>query len=224
MAGLKELLDYAFTMPTAVFSVLLGLVIVYWLLALLGNFSLEMLDAAEGALEGAADGLLDGADGAADAGGERGGFFDRLGFGDVPRTITWSLVIFFGWLFSLVSTIYLPRFTEVAVRGLTLVTVAVAVVSLGLAVLATTVAVQPLRKVVLAGYGTRRGDLVGRLCTVRTLRVDEDFGQAELDDGSSVIQVRNPQKYPFESGTKALIYDYDSAREVFYIMPAEEGG
>lgn len=236
MAGFQEFLDYAFTMPTAVFSVLLSLVILYWLLALTGLFSLEIFDAADGVLEGAAeglvegaaDGLLDGAEGvadaadAADAGGDSAGFFDRMGFGDVPRTITWSLVIFFGWLFSLAGTIYLPRFTEVATRGLAVVTIAVGAASLVLAVVATTVAIQPLRKVILAGYGTQRSDLVGRLCIVRTLRVDEDFGQAELDDGSSVIQVRNPQKYPFASGTKALIYDYDSEREVFYIMPAEE--
>ena len=219
MDGLKEFLDYAFTMPTAVFSVLLILVILYWVLALLGSFSLEMLDAAEGAAEG----LVEGAEGLTDAdGGGRPGFFDRLGFGDVPRTMSWSLVIFFGWLFSLAGTVYLPRFTQVAFTGLTMVTAALAIASLGLAVVVTTVAIQPLRKLLLAGYGPERNDLVGRLCVVKTLRVDEDFGQAELDDGSSLLQVRNPQGFPFESGTKALIYEYDGAREVFYIMPAED--
>lgn len=222
MTEIQELLDYAFTMPTAIFSVLLSLVLVYWLVSLLGLFNLEMLDAAEGLAEGAAEGLAEGAaEGLAEA-GESGGFFRTMGFGDVPRSITWSLVIFFGWLFSLLATIYLPRYTDIATRGLMVVTVAVAALSLGLAVLATAVAIQPLRKVILAGYGTQRSDFVGRICTIKTLRVDDEFGQAEIDDGSSIIQVRNPQQqYHFENGAQALIYEYDAAREVFYVMPAE---
>ena len=252
MTGYQELLDLAFTMPTAVFSVLLVLVTLYWLLSLLGLFNLEMLDAADGLLEllglfnlemlDAADGLLDGADalgdgadalgdgadaladgadGALPDAGHRPGFFANLGFGDVPRSISWSLVIFFGWLFSFAGSVYLPQFTANAARGLTLVTVAAGLVSLGLGLVATTVAIQPMRKLILAGYGTKRIDLVGRVCTVRTLRVDGAFGQAELDDGSSIIQVRNPQGYDFQEGSQALIYEYDKAREVFYIMPAD---
>lgn len=228
MAGIQQFIDHAFSMPTAVFSVLLVLVILYWIVSLLGGLSLEMLESADGMLDGAAEGLVDGAAEAADAlseaaeGAERPGFFARFGFGEVPRSMTWSLVIFFAWLFSLAASVYVPGFAAIATRGL-LAAALLGLASLALAIGATAVAVQPLRKLLLAGYGIQRNDLVGRLCTVRTLRVDDDFGQAELDDGSSLLQVRNPQNYDFQSGSKALIYEYDPAREVFYIMPSEDG-
>ncbi len=124
MDAILQFLQEAFTMPTAVFSTLLGLVIVYWVIGLLGLGSLDglfegaadgVLDGAvDGVLDGAADGVLDGAadgvlDGAADAGLEgaaegveadahHGGFF-ASGLGEMPMTIFLSLVIFFAWLF-----------------------------------------------------------------------------------------------------------------------------
>lgn len=226
MTGILEVLHHAFSMPTAIFSVLLILVILYWLVSLLGLFSLEMFEAADGLADGAAEGLAEGLADAAE-GLEEIGESDRpgmmRGFGEVPRSISWSLIIFFAWLFSLLATIYLPRYTEIAMHGLAAVAV-VGVVSLALAVAATAVAIQPLRKAMVAGYGPTRNDLVGRVCIVRTQRVNERFGQAELDDGSSILQVRNPQRYDFTGGSRALIYEYDPAREVFYIMPMEDDG
>lgn len=226
---MTEILDHALSLPTAIFSALLGLVALYWVISLLGIFSLEIFEAAEGMAEGAAEGLADAAaDGLAEAAegltdGERQGFFKLMGFGDVPRSISWSLVIFFSWFFCLLGSIYLPRFTTFVVTGVTIVTLGMIGLSLVLAVGVTSLAIQPLRRVLLAGYGTKRRDLIGRLCVVKTLRVDEEFGQAELDDGSSLIQVRNSQGFHFENGSSALIYEYDAAREVFYIVPSDAG-
>ncbi|HEX9731805.1 MAG TPA: hypothetical protein VGG06_07420 [Thermoanaerobaculia bacterium] len=222
MTGILEVLHHAFSMPTAIFSVLLILVILYWLVSLLGIFSLEMFEAAEGLADGAADALAEAGESLGEAAeGERPGLL--RGFDDVPRSISWSLVVVFAWLFSLLATIYLPRYTEVAMQGLAAVAM-VGAVSLMLAVAVTAVALQPLRKVLVAGYGPSRHDLVGRVCVVRTQSVTDDFGQAELDDGGSILQVRNPQHYDFTGGSRGLIYEYDPAREVFYIMPMEDDG
>ncbi|HUP23150.1 MAG TPA: hypothetical protein VNB06_09435 [Thermoanaerobaculia bacterium] len=58
---MREFFDQAFTMPTAVFSVLLVLVVLYWSVKLLSGFDLFgiWLDGAEGAAEGGLDAVLD---------------------------------------------------------------------------------------------------------------------------------------------------------------------
>lgn len=219
MTGILEVLHHALTLPTAIFSALLIPVILYWIVSLLGLFSLEMFEAADGLADGAAEGLAEAGDGLTEAAeGDRPGLL--RGFGDVPRSISWSLIIFFAWLFSLLASIYLPRYTEIAVQGL-LIAGAVGALSLALAVAVTAVAIQPLRKAMQAGYGPTRHQLVGRVCTVKTQRVDGEFGQAELDDGSSILQVRSPGENDFTWGSRARIYEYDRAREVFYILPID---
>lgn len=224
MTGILDVLQNAFTLPTAIFSVLLILVILYWvvtsILGLHGLEALEAVDGLDGLVDGAANGLAeatDGFTGAAEA--DRPGL--ARGFGEVPRSISWSLIVFFAWLFSLLATLYLPRYTEIAVQGLVIVAL-VGAVSFALAIAAASVAIKPLQKAMAAGYGPTRHELVGRVCIVRTQRVNDDFGQAELDDGSSILQVRNPHGHDFADGSRALIYEYDPAQEVFYIMPMDD--
>lgn len=64
-----DLFSELMAMPTGIFTVLLGLVILYWVLFLIGGLDLDVLGgadgAAEGALEGAAEGALEGAAGGA---------------------------------------------------------------------------------------------------------------------------------------------------------------
>jgi hypothetical protein len=216
MSSIAEFFQTAFTMPTLVWSVLLVLVIVYWSISLLGVFDLGMLeglgeiaDVADAA--DAAEGLLE----------ETPGFFDKLGFGDVPRVVTWSLVVVFGWVFSYGLNVFFPQVRELATRGLVLA-LGVGGFALVLGIGATALAIQPLRKLAEANAGLVREELVGRLCTVKTGRVDSRFGQAEVDDGAMLVQVRAAEPNFFQRGMKALICEYDRQREVFLIAPYEE--
>ena len=215
---MTEVLQHAFTMPTTVFSALLGFVVLYWAASMLGVFSFEMLEG----LGDAVDGLADAAD-AVDAADGGGGFFDKVGLGEIPRAITWSLTIVFGWLASMAMSFYVPGYRALVMKGIWAAGIFGAV-SLALAFGATLLAVQPLRKVMVAGYGQQRSDLVSKLCTVRTGRVDEDFGQAEVEGGSALVQVRTrfAGEHTFHRGAKAVIDEYDAEREVFYISPVQD--
>ncbi|MEM8931804.1 MAG: hypothetical protein AAGE94_11560 [Acidobacteriota bacterium] len=164
---------------------------------------------------------------------QRPSFLEHLSFGDVPRSFSWSLVIGFAWLFSLLGSVYIPGFDAVASSGLAtggVIAAVLGVVSLGLGVVATSLALRPVNKAMRAGIGARRHELVGRTCTIRTSRVDATFGQAEVDDGAMIIDVRtldsNTDSNPDSTatlghGSRALIYNYDGDREVFLVAPLD---
>jgi hypothetical protein len=65
--------------------------------------------------------------------------------------------------------------------------------------------------------GPRRRDFIGTECRIRTGSVDEEFGQARVEDGQAglLIQVRSDGK--FKRGPRAIIIDYDREREAYIV-------
>jgi hypothetical protein len=181
--------------PTVLFSFLLAIVVVYWLLVLFGAATPDD-----------------------DIGGD--GFLDHVGLGGVPATATLSLLIAVGWFSSLAGGAAL-RAGGLANPVTTTVVLAVA---LAVAYAVTRLLVRPLRTVFGDHRAPSRNDFVGRLCVVRTGRVDADFGQAEVtaDDGSSaIVQVRQNSAATLTAGSTALIYDLDPDGEFFWITPMD---
>ena len=218
---MNEFLAAAFTMPTTIFSWLMILVALYWVTVLAGMMDLGILDGVfdlfDGLFGGAAEGLAEGAtEGLAESVGEHHGC---LGLSGVPFSIIGSSVVMFGWGFSYFGTKLLA--------GLLGGVAALVGLGLGATVLATActaVVLRPVRKMFRIAPVTGRRDLVGRICVVTTLRVDDKFGQAEVDDeGAAIlIQARCAQANSFSRGSKALVFKYDAAKEVFYIAPLSE--
>ena len=244
---MEQFLAAAFTMPTAIFSVLLGLAILYWLLVVLGLFDLGIFEglfegSVEGAVEGLAEGMVEGvaegmaegvaegvadglAEGATDAASEAAlagqpGCLGLFAVGEVPISISGTLLLVFAWLFSFGGVALLAN---LAVTGL-LVSIGLGVLAVVLALGSTSVAVKPLRKLFRMAPVTMRRDLIKRLCVLTTLRVDEKFGQAEVDDDGSVllVQVRCRRKNDMTRGDRAIIYEYDASNEVFWIAPLDK--
>ncbi len=177
----------------------------------------DALDAADGAVDGHAHAL----EGHAEAMVSGPAYHEGAGLGDVPRTFSWSLMIIFSWLFSLSGTLFIPGFQELATRGLW-IALLLAAASFALAMAATAAAMKPIQRAMSAGTGTRSQELVGQTCTIRTQRVDQRFGQAEVDSGSMVIQVRSKDTAAaFRYGGKAVIYQYDPAQGVYWVTPLE---
>jgi hypothetical protein len=82
---------------------------------------------------------------------------------------------------------------------------------------------KPMRKLYVTGGEASRGDFVGRECVIRTGRVSGDFGQAEVtavDGSSAIIQVRQTGEHELSNGHRALIFDYDTDGEFFWVAPA----
>ncbi|MCO5972779.1 hypothetical protein [Actinoallomurus soli] len=92
--------------------------------------------------------------------------------------------------------------------------------------LVTRLLMRPLRYMLPEEVLPSRRDFVGRMCVIRTSRVDLTFGQAEVraaDGSAAVIQVRQHGNQPGEeilkAGSTALIFDYDADGEFFWVMP-----
>ncbi|MBE1534016.1 hypothetical protein [Actinomadura algeriensis] len=206
-----EFFDAALGFPTALFSFALLVVAVYWVLVLAGGLGLDLLDgdAAEGD--------------AADGGDADGGLLGAAGLGGVPVTVALSLLIGFTWFTSLAGS---ALSEATALRALLLPA------SLAVGWAAARVLVSPLRRVFRDAPGTSLREFVGLPCVVRTGRVGPDFGQAEVtapDGSTAIVQVRAPtsdvavagaaEGAALTAGSTALIFDYDSAGQFFWIMP-----
>ncbi|MFC0527944.1 hypothetical protein [Phytohabitans kaempferiae] len=137
-----------------------------------------------------------------------------VGFAGVPVAVTASLLIAVAWFVSLAGTVLLGDVLLLAILAL--------VVALVAAWFVTWLLVRPLRRLFPQGPEASRADFVGSVCVIRTGRVSQTFGQAEVtaaDGSSAIIQVRQTGADDFKSGTTALIYDYDADGEFFWVTP-----
>lgn len=187
-----EFVDTALRFPVVVLTFALVVVVLFWLLVLFGVSDVDAIEPVE-----------------------------VLGFGGVPATVAVSLTIAFSWFASLVVTVMLDGLdpTIVVVGGIIGLVIAVVV-----GLLITRLILIPLRKVMPDAPVASRHDFVGLVCVVRTQRVDATFGQAEVtsaDGSSAIVQVRQAGDDPLSAGRTAVIYDYDTAGEFFWISPVD---
>jgi hypothetical protein len=216
-----EFFDVILALPTIVFTALLALVALYWLLVILGALDLDMVGPGVG-IEGGGEGsdLVD-ADGPGDS--SVTSLVNTFGLGGVPVTIPLSLVVLFAWLLSIAATQFLAGD---AARSLgTLASVAVAVVALGLALPLAALSVRPLRRLFVEHGAPEHRRLVGKVCTITTLRVDDRFGQAEIHDGGAglLVAVRCGEPNDLTRGSAALIFDYSDLDGTFQVARLEDG-
>ena len=202
---MSEFLTAILQFPTVIFTILLGVVAAYWVFVLLGALDLDILDDV-----GEVDSDLDGEpDGVA-------GVLQTLGLGGVPITLVISLLVLGSWVFCIVTMRFLGDGTAGWIAA------GAAVGAFALSVPVTAAAVRPMRRLFVTHPAIENRSLVGRICTVTTGRVDEGFGQAEIDDGGAglLVQVRYLGPGRLARGDKALVFDYKD--EVFHVAPVGE--
>jgi hypothetical protein len=224
MGAMFEFLQAMLEFPTVVFTMLLGVVAVYWLFVIVGALDLHAVDGAHGATgfeHHASDGLVDGvhADGGADFGHEAfPAVLDAMGIRGVPLTVWLSLVILLSWAFSLLG-MQVAGAAMAALAGWSVTGAIVTVASLALAIAATSVLVRPIRKLNVVHTAVSNRTLVGKVCTITTMHVDGHFGQAEIADGGAglIVQVRCAEPNDLTRGSQALIFEYDSGDGVFNV-------
>lgn len=132
--------------------------------------------------------------------------------------ISISIFVLITWFAALVGTVLTPE------GKLRYVVLAGAV--LGGALLTKVLSI-PLRNWTRPEKPASRTDFVGRTAIVRTSRVTENYGQAEVtadDGGTAVVQVRAAQSTDLKAGQTALIFDYDAEGEFFWVVDITTGG
>lgn len=265
-------LQNIFVFPTAIFTLLIGVMGVYWVFVIMGVVDLEIFDAADGAIDAGADGLLESVDGmdavdgidGADAGADGllesiasvgdipltlladsapdavlQGTFDKvldketvsqlissvdekrqgLSLRVVPLSISLSLVLVFGWMFSYLATQFagalLP--TDNIISGGIIV-----FGSVTLASLITSILIRPFGGTFVTHEGQSNRDLIGEIAEVISPSVDSKRGEIRIADKSGVplqLQARYDREYTFQRGEEVLVIHFDKKRNVCIVEP-----
>jgi len=216
---MQEFLTEILSFPTVVFTVLLGIAAVYWLLVIIGALGLDVLDADHGGDDVAHAGhdVDDGGHGNAHHDAHPsfiGWLLGPLKLDAVPVTIVVSFIAFFGWLISHFAGHYLA-----ASHSGWLTEVGLLIAAFVLGVLLTAFVVRPLAPLFRTNPGARRVALVGKVVTIDTSRVDATFGMARAEDGGPglIVQVRCDSENELTRGHRALVVSYDEVREVYEV-------
>jgi hypothetical protein len=244
---MAEVLVLALSFPSVVFTVLLGVVLIYWAFVMVGVIHIG--EGSEGALDGHIDGATKGVlEGAVDhcAGGGHAHFggehdidlpdgsdgsepqgvlaalMSALHLRSVPATVVFSLIVTFAWLVSVVIMQTVTRLLPVLLGAP--LSFGVFFVSVLVALPLTSVAARPLAKVFAPKHAPLKSDFIGRTCVVRTGTVTSKFGEATLPDGGAglVVRVRIDGNQQLGRGEQALIVDYDAERETYLVEPMRD--
>ena len=172
--------------------------------------------AIDGVAEGAADALD--FDGDIDAPGTN--LLHAFSLRRAPLTVTFSFIVFIGWVISYCAMKYLAPSSPLSpALTSTLVLLGATFLSLPL----TSAATVPLEPIFRQRPAPSRIDYVGTVCRIRTGKVNDEFGQARVDqDGTElIIQVRG-EVGALGRGDRALIIDYDAEREAYLVEAYDE--
>lgn len=206
-------LDAASSFPSVIYTVLLGVVLVFWLLSLIGIVDLDSGPVIEAELHTDAD---------VDEIGDLASYLVALGLNGVPFSVVLSLLVLVSWTITCLAAMWLlplvPTSLLRGVAGLTVMLVALAV-----AIPVTARLIRPLRGLFVTHSAISNAALVGQACKVLTASVDEKFGRAEVAMRGASVNIRVWAETPNTLGkgslARILDYDTDAAR---YLIAADE--
>ncbi|MGD8592768.1 MAG: ubiquinone biosynthesis protein [Gammaproteobacteria bacterium] len=207
---MADFLNIVSSFPTVVFTVLLGVIFLYWLLAILGAVDIDMLD-------------LD-VDVDADASGVGGltGLLSTLGLSGPPVTVILSVLVVLSWLFSYFASAYLlvlvpwDMFREFIGAGLLVGCFVVAIP-------VTAQVIKPLKGLFIVHSAKSKSHFIGATCKITTLEVTDKFGQGLIDDGEAgiIVSVRANTPNSLKKGGKAKVVSYDKEKGTYEVVPEE---
>ncbi|RMX06021.1 ubiquinone biosynthesis protein UbiH [Corticibacter populi] len=197
--------------PTVIFTALLALVLLYWLVAASGLLELDALDHAL---------LGDGGDGL-DAGG-LAALLNKVGLGRVPLTIIVSLIVLFGWVASFAMVRLLVPQTGLVLLQFVM-GAAVFALALLAGLLATIVVLRPVRALLARVPPEESKVVLGRVGVVRSASATPQQGYASVEDGGAglVLQVRTI-KGELPRGTRVVLIEKLDDRQAWRVVSEEE--
>lgn len=204
-------LEAAAAWPTAAWTVLLLVVMAYWLMAMLG-----MVDFESSGIDIEVDMH---ADGQVDDLGTLASYVVGFGLSGVPFSIVVSLIVLVGWTTSCMANMWLLPLVPTAV--LTFLAGAIVLVGSGAVAIPVTAAlVRPMRGLFVHHTAVVNAALVGQQCKVLTQTVDDKLGRAEVARRGASINIRVWAQTPnsLSRGAVARIVEYDEATGRYLIQ------
>lgn len=203
--------------PTAIYTVLLGVVVIYWVLAVLG-----MVDIEHSGLDVDLH-MHTHADGDSSDVGQLASYVVAFGLNGVPFSVAVSLLVLVSWTVSCMGGEWLlplvPTMLLKVVAG-TVLLVASAVIAIPV----TAVAIRPLRGLFVSHTAVTNAALVGQLCRVVTGVVNEKDGRAEVARRGASLNIRVWATVPntLKRGSQALIVEYDEVAGRYLIAAHDD--
>jgi len=201
--------------PTAIFTILLGICIVYWAGAVLGLFDIDIINV---------DTDFDlNADSGHTTPDVLAGLLIKFKLVGVPVVITLSMIILFGWFICyFLAHFILGTFDNILIRFL--IGIPIFAVSLVSAAWLTTFAMKPLRGVFKHTTTETHKHILGQRAVVRTSRVDEHFGEATLDDGGAglILKIRSSGDDNFIKGDRVVIFERLNDENIYRVISEKE--
>lgn len=212
--------------PTVIYTVLLGVCLVFWLIAILGLIDLEIIDLEMDlemhGLEVDVDVDMD-----VDAGESNMGFLAGLLFKlklvGVPLTVTLTILMLTGWLLSYYTVHFLYPFIPNAIPQF-LVGIPVFIATLYVAAKITAKLINPLKPLFANEDQQIEKKLLGQTVTVRTSRVDDKFGEAIFEDGGAglLLKIRSKGGERFTKGDRVIILQRLGDDNVYQVISEDE--
>ena len=202
--------------PTAIFSLLLTICILYWLVSLLGFVGIDSLDLD---IDVDPDGGAESAQGIA-------GLMTTLGLTGVPLTLVITLLTLDAWGISFFGTYLIRAF--IADSGLLYMGTACVLLMAALlgALFMTQLTIRPLRPLFKKTYASPNKHLmlVGKVCKVRSTQVNKEFGEAvfEEEGTSLIIKVRYDGPLTMSKGDTAYIIEYNDDNNSYLVVTEAE--
>ena len=204
--------------PAVVYTVLLGVVLVYWLLAIIGLVDFEAgADMDIGADAADAGDIGDAGDGGPEGLSGLAAWLVAFGLNGVPFSIVVSLLALVGWFLTGMASLTLLPLVPDALRWTAGAGVLLAAAALSIVIAAQLV--RPMRGLFVTHRAISNAALVGQVCKVLTGVVDERQGRAEVAQRGAGINIRvwAPAPNSLRRGDAALITEYDPARQRYRI-------
>ncbi len=201
--------------PTAIFTVLLIICMLYWIIAVLGMVDLDVLDLDY-------DGDIDTADSTSAQEGIAG-LLLKFGLGGVPLTIVLTFISIFGWLFCYYGTyLLIPLIPTAALK--IVASIGLLLISIYAAVMLTSLVIRPIRKLFSKLDIDETKHIIGQTVSVRSAIVNADRGEALLsvDGVDLLLNVRSMGDTEFKKNDQVVVIEKINENNLYRVIAKSE--
>jgi hypothetical protein len=209
-------LTIATSFPTAIYSVLMIVVVAHWLFAALGILEIDTVD---GLLPDEFGG--DGADGAEPSG--IGGLLMKFGLHGVPVMVIVTIIAIVGWTFTYFLDLHVLSRLSLGAFGV-LADIGALIGGLLLSIPIARIVLAPVRRLLRHNEPVTQRPLLGRYAEVRSPEITQHHGTAWVEDGGAglILQVRCETPGLFVRGDRVVLIEYIDEDNAYRVISGEE--
>lgn len=198
--------------PVLPYTMLVALVLLYWLIAAMGFLDIDAFDMDNPDLDADAESL----EGLA-------GLLMRLGLNGVPVTIVLTFLGLYGWITISISSVFAGVFMVGFLTKLVIGT-PILLAATWVAIKLTAITIIPMRRFFKRIDVYTEKKLIGQACVIRTSRVSESFGEAVFDDGGAglILKVRAPEEKKFKNGDTVILLEHLEHEDAYRVVSEDD--